>query len=112
MIVDIAAAIICFAGACHNVLVGEETPRGTFQLAPYSTTMPGYGGDLLVFKQEKHAVFAVHRVFNVAGQQRLSRIHSPYARHRITITAGCVNVEPEVYDKLMDCCSTSTITIK
>jgi hypothetical protein len=51
-------------------------------------------------------------VLDVPEQQRSARIHSPYARHRVTITAGCINIEPQVYDELMSCCSTSRITIK
>lgn len=112
VLVDVAAAIICFAGTCHNALVGEDTPRGEFPLTQYTIEDPMYGGDLLVFKVSDKGVFAVHRVLDIAGQQRLARIRSPYANHRITITAGCVNVTPEVYEKLIDCCSTSTIIIK
>jgi hypothetical protein len=110
--VNIATAIICFASSCHPVLVGVETPRGEFQLQHYSTPTPGYGGDLLVFKDVGDSVFAIHRVLDIPGQQRIARIHSPYAEHRIMITAGCVNVTPEVYQELMDCCYASKIIIK
>jgi hypothetical protein len=112
VVVDIATALICFASTCHNALVGVNTPRGDFTLAPYSIQDPRYGGDLLVFKHDKTGVYAVHRVFDVPGQQRNARIRSPYAQHRITITAGCINVTPEVYDLLKDCCSGSKLTIK
>jgi hypothetical protein len=112
VLVDIAAAVICFAGTCHNALVGNDTPRGEFTLAPYTIQDPRYGGDLLVFKQDRTGVFAVHRVLDVPGQQRLARLSSPHAKHRITVTAGCINIAPEVFSELMDCCSTSTIVIK
>jgi hypothetical protein len=112
VLVDIAAAVICFAGTCHHALVGNDTPRGEFQLAQYSIQDPRFGGDLLVFKHDGTGVFAVHRVLEVEGQQRLARIRSPHAKHRITITAGCINVEPEVYAALVDCCSESKIVIK
>lgn len=112
VVVDIAAALICFASTCHNALVGEDTPRGEFTLAPYSIQDPRYGGDLLVFKHDGTGVYAIHRVLDIPDQQRLARIRSPYARHRITITAGCVNVEPNVYDELMACCSNSKVIIK
>lgn len=112
VLVDIAAAVICFAGTCHNALVGHDTPRGEFALAPYTIQDPRYGGDLLVFKHGDDGVFAIHRVLDIEGQQRIARLASPYAKHRITITAGCVNVSPEVYNALMDCCSTSKVTIK
>lgn len=112
IIVDISLAIICFAGSCHNVLVGQDTPRGDFVLAPYTIEDPRYGGDLLVFNQDSTGVYAIHRIIEVDGQQRAARINSPYPEHRITITAGCVNVTPEVFDLLMNCCSTSKLTIK
>ncbi len=112
VIVDVAAATICFASVCHPVLVGKETPRGEFTLAPYSISDPGYGGDLLVFKVEGSSIYAIHRVLDIPGQQRLARIRSPYAAHRIQITNGCVNVLPDVYDQLRDCCSTSSLTIR
>ncbi len=112
VIVDVAAAIICFASSCYPALVGVDTPRGEFQLSPYTTSLPGYGGDVLVYKQEGRSIYAIHRVLDIPGQQRLARLHSPHAEHRITVTAGCVNVDPEVYKELMDCCSTSKVTIK
>jgi hypothetical protein len=112
VVVDVAAALICFASTCHPALVGNDTPRGEFTLAPYTIQDPRYGGDLLVFKHDDSGVYAIHRVLDLPGQQRLARLRSPYAKHRITITAGCVNVDPEVYGQLMDCCSGSKITIK
>jgi len=112
VVVDIAAALICFASTCHPALVGTDTPKGEFELKQYSTTLEGYGGDLLVFKQEGRSVFAIHRVFDVPGQQRISRLRSPYAKHRVSITGGCVNVTPEVYEALVDCCSDSKVVIK
>jgi len=112
VLVDIAAAIICFAGTCHNALVGYDTPRGEYTLAPYSIIDPRYGGDLLVFKHDENGVYAIHRVLDIPGQQRIARLRSPYAQHRVTVTAGCVNIEPEVYQELMDCCSTSKVIIK
>jgi len=112
VVVDIGAAIICFANSCYPALVGNDTPRGEFTLAPYTITTPGYGGDLLVFKVEGRDVYAIHRVLDVPGQQRLARLKSPYPSHRITVTMGCINISPEVYEELMNCCSTSTLLIK
>jgi hypothetical protein len=112
VVVDIAAALICFASTCHPALVGVDTPKGEFELKQYSTTLKGYGGDLLVFKQEGRSVFAIHRVFDVPGQQRIARLRSPHANHRVSITGGCVNIDPKVYDELVDCCSNSKVTIR
>jgi hypothetical protein len=112
IVVDMATAMICFMSSCYPALVGKDTPKGEFQLTHYSTTLPGYGGDLLVFKEGEKDVFAVHRVIDVPGQQRRERIKSSDPQRRITITAGCVNVAPDVYRKLVDCCSDSKIVIK
>jgi hypothetical protein len=112
VIVDVAAAIICFASTCHPALVGKDTPKGEFQLTHYSTKDPGYGGDILVFKETETELFAIHRVLDLPGQQRLARLRSPYAEHRITITAGCVNIDPVVYEELVNCCYKSKVIIK
>jgi hypothetical protein len=112
VIVNIAAAIICFASTCHPVLVGVDTPRGDFQLTHYTTADPGYGGDILSFKETKTYLYCIHRVIDVRGQQRLARLKSPNAEHRNKITGGCVNVDPEVYDKLVNCCYASKLIIK
>lgn len=45
-------------------------------------------------------------------QRRLSRIHVPYPQCRVTIINGRVNVDPEVYEKLVEYCSNSKVTIK
>ena len=110
--VDVAAALICFASACYPMLVGIDTPRGEFQLTHYSTPEPAYGGDLLAFKETKGDLFAIHRVINVPGQERLARLKSPDAKRRNRITGGCINVEPVVYDELVRCCYASKLTIK
>jgi hypothetical protein len=111
VIIDLGAAVICFLSSCHPVLVGEQTPVGTFALQHYSIEEPEFGGDLLVFKETQTSLFAIHRVVDVPGQQRLERIKSADPKKRV-VTAGCVNVEPVVYDELISCCSTSTVIIK
>lgn len=110
--IDIAAALICFAGACHPALVGVETPRGEFQLTHYTTEDRGYGGDILVFKETENDLYCIHRVIDVRGQQRLSRLKSPDAKNRNRITGGCVNIDSGVYEELVKCCYASRLTIK
>ncbi len=110
--VNIAAALICVASMCHPALVGVDTPRGEFQLSHYSTPDPGYGGDILSFKETPDSLFAIHRVIDVPGQQRLARLKSPDAKRRNSITGGCINVDPHVYEELVDCCYESKLIIK
>jgi hypothetical protein len=112
VIVDIGAAVICFMSTCYPALVGKDTPIGEYQLVHYSTDTPGYGGNLLVFKEDDNEVFAIHRVLDIPGQNRFRRIRSDNVKDRQTITAGCVNIEPAVFDLLVDCCYASKVTIK
>lgn len=54
VIVDTSKAELCFADdrQCHPVLIGVATPKGTFGLTLNSTDKPGYGGEVIGFKQE------------------------------------------------------------
>ena len=112
VLVSIAAALICVGTSCHPALVGPGTPRGEFQLTHYSTPDPGYGGDILAFKETSDDLYAIHRVINVPGQQRLVRLRSTNPKRRNAITGGCINVDPTVYDALVKCCYSSKLVIK
>jgi hypothetical protein len=112
VVVNLVAAMICFAGTCHPILVGSDTPRGEFQITHYSTLKRGYGGDFLAFKETPDALYTIHRVINVPGQQRLARLKSPDAKRRANITGGCINVDPAVYNELVKCCYASKLVIK
>jgi hypothetical protein len=111
VLVHIAPALICIGTKCNRALVGPGTPRGKFQLTYYSTPDPGYGGDILTFKETSHDLYAIHRVINVPGQQRLARLKSPHPTRRNSITGGCINVDPIVYDELVECCYASKLII-
>lgn len=101
VVVHILAATICFSGTCHPALVGTDTPIGTFNITHYSTRRPGYGGDILSYKEDPKYVWAIHRVLDIKGQHRLERIKSNDPKDRV-ITLGCINVEPEVYKELVE----------
>lgn len=111
IVVDLLAATICFtsqpggAEECHPVLVGTDTPRGQFIVNQRITSDPGYGGDVLQFKEDASGVYAIHRVWLLnTREQRAKRLSSPDPKVR-RITKGCVNVSPEVYTRLLECCS-------
>jgi hypothetical protein len=91
----LASALLCFEGACHPVLVGKGTPTGEFQLQHQATRLPGYGGDILTFKETAHERYAIHRTWR--GRERL---YKAPAAHR-TVTNGCINVEPALYERLV-----------
>lgn len=112
VIVDLGMALICFAGQCHPALVGLATKPGEYQLTQYTTNKPGYGGDVLVFHEEENRVLAIHRVIEVKVQQRIALLENSASQKRRYITGGCINITPEVYEQLVDCCSNATLTIK
>lgn len=112
VVVSLALASICFAGECYPALVGSNTPAGTFALSQRETPEPGYGGDLLVYREDDRHVWAIHRVitFN-ASERRVDRLSSGQAEQRRGITKGCINVMPEIYRRLVDCCSNDVLVI-
>lgn len=105
--VDVALALICFAGECHPALLGETTPRGVYRLELAIPVDRRYGGDVLIFDESAREFFAVHRTW--PGREKRYR-DPPAARARIT--KGCINVEPGVYLKLRECCRGESLEIK
>jgi hypothetical protein len=111
VIVYVTTALICFTSQlggteeCHPVLIGESTPRGNFVINRRITDDPGYGGDVLQFKEDATSVYAIHRVYLLnPKEKRAERLKSDDPARR-RITNGCINVDGEVYSKLVDCCS-------
>lgn len=113
VVVSIALATICFttlggAEECHPVLIGADTPRGEFTINRRMTDDPGYGGDVLQFKETDTAVYAIHRVYLLNPKEKRDvRLRSKNVKDR-HITKGCVNVDPVVFDRLVECCSRNT----
>lgn len=118
VIVNLALATICFTYGgteeCHPVLLGKAmtTPAGQYQIARRLTYEKGYGGDVLQFLETEKEVYAIHRVWTmIPAQKRIERLKSPNVKDRF-ISGGCINVDPEIFDKLVACCSNATLTIK
>ena len=115
IIVSLTLATICFAGSCHNALVGDRTPTGEFDLVHARIEAPGYGGDVLAFAKDstkEDSYYSVHRTWLlIPSQHRARRIKSDDVARRVGITGGCINVEPAVYQKLVDCCSNQTLEV-
>jgi hypothetical protein len=113
VVVNLTMATMCFLGQCHPVLVGSETPTGVFSFQHARIRAPGYGGDVLVYDIHKDGVpLSVHRVYlGNPRERRAERLRHPNPAARIAVTNGCINVAPEVYDALVDCCRTGTLRI-
>jgi hypothetical protein len=118
ILISIALATICFnyngTEECHPALLGKNnaTPVGEYNVARRRTNAPGYGGEILQFKETKTEVYAIHRVWLLKPEQkRLERLKSDNVEDHY-ISSGCINVEPEVYTKLINCCSNDHLVIK
>jgi len=122
VLVDLALATLCIVSSgddlqapterCYPVLVGKDTPRGEYRLQRKLVSASGYGGDILQFKEDDLELFAIHRVWlGRPAEQRDKRLKSFNPKDR-NITMGCINVDPLVYEKLLDCCADANITIK
>ncbi|HEY8608130.1 MAG TPA: hypothetical protein VIM12_13530 [Noviherbaspirillum sp.] len=110
--VSLAAASICFAGACYPALVGSNTPAGMFTVSRQSVADPGYGGDVLVFQESAIHLWAIHRVYTLnPNEDRVGRLRSSRPGARRNVTLGCINVMPEVYDRLVACCSKDVLVV-
>lgn len=113
VVVSLSLATICFLGQCYPALVGDTTPTGHYRLSERRVLTPGYGGDVLSFKEEPTDVFAIHRVWlGDPGEHRLERLASSQVARRQRVTGGCVNIAPEVYARLADCCANSDLLIE
>ena len=99
-VVDTQKAELCLEERCYPVLVGKDTPKGTFDLNIVKTDRRGYGGDVMSFKEDAKYLYAIHREWTLKPEERrLERIASPNAADR-HITHGCINVTDDVYEKL------------
>lgn len=113
VVVSLSLATICFVGQCYPALVGSATPPGHYQLSHRFVVSPGYGGDVLAFKEEPDDLFAIHRVWlGAPREQRLQRLQSTQVARRRGVTGGCINIAPETYAKLVDCCSRADLVVE
>ena len=112
IVVSLSLATICFMGECHPALVGKDTPVGGFKVQQRIVASEGYGGDVLSFTEDEKGVYAIHRVWTRRpGERRMQRLASSKASDRQTITNGCINVAPAVYEQLVRCCSSESLRV-
>lgn len=105
-------ALICFQMNCYPMLYGDATPVGTFQIQERRVLSPGYGGDVLQFHDAGDMIFSVHRTWlGSPNQKRVERLESETPTDN-KISNGCINIAPEVYEALKDCCTGQSLTIQ
>lgn len=111
VLVSITQAVICFNLNCYPILYGNNTPIGEFDMVERLTDTPGYGGNVIQFKETDTEVYAIHRLWKLNPKQnREKRIKSLNSKDH-NISKGCINIEPEVFDKLKDCCIMQKLVI-
>lgn len=113
VIVNLIAATICFGMPvkCEPILYGALTPVGEYEMINRMVLHPGYGGDVLQYFEDEKQVYAVHRIWLLNPKQhRLERMKDSDPKQHM-VTDGCINVMPEVYERLKDCCSQEKLVI-
>ncbi len=102
VVVHLAAALLCTAGQCYPALVGPDTPTGTFPLVRRFVAAAGYGGDVLQYAETDRDLLAIHRVWlGRPAERRAERLAASDPAQRRRVTHGCINVMPDVYDRLV-----------
>ena len=98
----LAAALLCTPDQCFPALVGRDTPVGRFPIVRRYVQARGYGGDVLQFAETDRDIMAIHRVWlGRPAERRAERLASGDAARRRDVTNGCVNVMPDVYERIV-----------
>lgn len=112
VVVRISHADICFQGGCYPALIGNDTRTGVYPLAVLHVSSPGYGGDVLMYDSNQTMWYAIHRTYDYGPVHNRQRLYYNTTPQQRTVTAGCINVEPDVYEMIKDCCRNSTLKIE
>ena len=97
IIVDTQTATACIQDDCFPVLVGKNTPKGTYGLNLSTTLDPLYKGSVLAFKSDSTGTYAIHRVWNGKPSERRNERLKGTVSDRL-ITNGCINVSDDTYE--------------
>ena len=97
VIVDTQTATACIQDECYPVLIGKNTPKGTYGLNLSITPDPLYKGSVLAFKSDSTGTYAIHRVWNGKPSERRNERLKGTVSDRL-ITNGCINVSDDTYE--------------
>lgn len=113
VLVHLATAVICFGTpqTCEPILYGRLTPVGEYQLILREVLTPGYGGDILEYFEDDKQLLGIHRLWLLNPKQHRPERMKDLDPKQHVITDGCINVLPEVYERLKDCCSNDKLVI-
>jgi len=113
VLINITLAVICFGSnmECYPILYGDRTPTGQFEMNLRVTSQVGYGGDVIQFHSDGEQIYAIHRLWTLSPQQKREERIASSDLSRRKISKGCINVMPEVYEKLKSCCLNDRLEI-
>jgi hypothetical protein len=102
VVVFLAAALLCIGDDCQPALVGKDTDVGQFPIVRRYVQARGYGGDVMQFADTPQGLLAVHCIWlGKPCEHRAERLASGDAGQRRNVTNGCINVLPDVYERLV-----------
>lgn len=96
VVLYLSTMLLCLGVECWPALAGEDTVPGQYDIQLLSVDEPEYGGDVLVYRETSIAIFAIHRTY--PGREKMYKLSAEKRRY---ITNGCINVEPQVYERLV-----------
>ena len=97
IVIDVQSATACIQDECYPVLIGKNTPKGTYGLNLSTTPDPLYKGSVLAFKSDSTGTYAIHRVWNGKPSERRNERLKGTVSDRL-ITNGCINVSDDTYE--------------
>ena len=105
--VFLSKALLCISSlGCYPVLVGEDTLPGEHVVQHVMLENDGVQEDVLMYRWTgERRVQAIHRATN--GRRR--ELLNENATERVTL--GCINVNDDVFDYLLECCKNSQLKI-
>lgn len=106
--VIISKALLCISAVgCYPVLIGNNTPIGTYAMTHVILENGNNREDVLMIKESgPNRIIAIHRPPNA------NRIKLLDEQSHDKVTMGCINVTSDLYDYLVVIGSDKQITIR
>lgn len=102
LVVILSTAMACVGIDCTPAIVGKDglTPIGKYESYYAKTNQYGYGGDIVVFRELKTEILAIHRPFptNIENSYRSVLLYDSKPSQR-KISSGCINIPEYFFNK-------------
>jgi hypothetical protein len=96
LILYLSTMLLCLGIECWPALAGVDTLPGTYPLTLMPVEEPEYRGDVLAYRETDTIIYSIHRTY--PGREKMYTLPDEKRRR---ITNGCINIEPNVYDRLV-----------